>query len=85
MNMNVIMGAPEMDCFLANHLKEDLSYTYEIHDAPSEAKGRLNLALRVVSLKSGDDTRTWGQKESQDSVMRARHHEQLDKVRKGRY
>ncbi len=84
MSLNGLMGVKEMDCFLANHVKDELAFTYEIHEASAEAKGRVNYLLRIVALKSGDDTRTWEKKESLDSAQRARHHEQLEKVRKGR-
>src|SRR5437868_12430596 len=29
MSINLILSAPEMDCFLANHVKDNLSFTYE--------------------------------------------------------
>ena len=83
MTMNIIFAAPEMDCFLANHAKDDLQYTYEVHEIEhSDSKvERLNYAMRIVSLKSGDDTRTWADKETKDSALMQRHHEQLKKLR----
>jgi hypothetical protein len=83
MTMNVIYTAPEMDCFLANHAKDDLQITYEVHEIehPDSKVERLNYALRFVSLKNGDDTRTWAIKESVDPDLIKRHHEQLKKVR----
>jgi hypothetical protein len=83
--LHIIFAAPEMDCFLANHTKDDLQYTYEVHEIehPGLKAERLNYALRIVSLKSGDDTRTWAQKEAKDSVLMQRHHEQLKEVRGG--
>ncbi len=84
MVMNVILGVPEMDCFLANHAKDNLSFTYEIHESSTPGGQRQNLATRIVSLKSGDDTRTWATKEAQDSTIQARHHEVLAKLRAGK-
>jgi len=76
------MTVPEMDCFLANHAKDDLQYTYEVHevDHPDGKVERLNYALRIVSLKSGDDTKTWAEKEAKDSAVMERHHNQLKKM-----
>ena len=81
--LNEIMVVPETDCFLANHTKDDLQISYEIHEVTdSTAKAvRLNYATRIVSLKTGDDTRTWAAKEAKDSTMMQRHHEQLKKLR----
>jgi hypothetical protein len=42
---------------------------------------RLNYATRIVSLKTGDDTRNWADKEANDSTMMQRHHEQLKRER----
>ena len=83
MTLNIIFAAPEMDCFLANHSKDDLQYTYEVHEVehPDSKAERLNYALRIVSIKNGDDTRTWVIKEANDSELLKRHHEQLKKVR----
>ncbi len=83
MLMNAIMVVPEMDCFLANHAKEDLQISYEIHEvADSNSKAeRLNFAVRVVSLKTGDDTRTWAAKEAKDSTLMQMHHAQLKRIR----
>ncbi len=77
--------APEMDCFLSNHAKDGLRITYEIREGCTASKQeRVNIALRILSLKTGDDTKTWAEKESRDSTLAARHHEQLVKVRTGR-
>jgi len=83
MTMNIIYTVPEMDCFLANHAKDDLQYTYEVHEVehPDSKVERLNYALRIVSLKTGDDTKTWAQKEAKDWLLMQRHHEQLKKIR----
>ncbi|MDP4198715.1 MAG: hypothetical protein Q8922_13845 [Bacteroidota bacterium] len=82
--MNVLL-APEMDCFLANHAKDQLRITFEIRERENAGKTeKLNVALRIVSLKTGDDTKTWAEKESQDSTLLGLHHEQLVKVRAGR-
>jgi hypothetical protein len=82
--LNAVMTVPETDCFLANHAKDDLQISYEIREVmDSTAKTeRQNYALRIVSMKTGDDTRTWAAKESQDSAMMRDHHEQLKRERK---
>lgn len=78
--------APEMDCFLANHAKDGFRITYEIREGCTASKQeRVNIALRIVSLKTGDDTKTWAEKEQRDSTMMSRHHEQLQKIRSGKY
>jgi len=81
--ISVIFGAPEMDCFLANHAKDDLRLTYEIYDRQDSLGKtiRTSKATRIVSLKSGDDTKTWAAKEQADSSLLLRHHEQLKKAR----
>lgn len=84
MSLNLILGQPEMDCFLANHAKDNLSFIYEIHESKTSGEKRQNLVTRIVSLKSGDDTRNWAQKEATDSTTQARHHEVLAKLRAGR-
>jgi hypothetical protein len=83
MLLNEIMVVPEMDCFLANHTKDDLQISYEIHElTDSTAKTmRLNYATRIVSFKTGDDTRTWAAKEAKDSTIMQQHHEQLKRER----
>ena len=75
---------PEMDCFLANHAKEDLQITYEIREVNDTAKKKtehVNYLIRIVSLKTGDDTNTWAEKEKKDPKLLAAHHEELRKVR----
>ena len=74
--------APEMDCFLANHAKDQLRITYEIRERENAVK--INNAIRIVSLKTGDDTKTWSEREQRDSTLMSRHHEQLVKVRTGK-
>jgi hypothetical protein len=83
MLLNEIMVVPEMDCFLANHAKDDLQISYEIHElTDSTAKTvRVNYATRIISLKTGDDSRTWAAKEASDSTIMQRHHEQLKRER----
>jgi hypothetical protein len=80
--LNLINVVPETDCFLANHVKDDLQISFEIHELVDSAgkAERLNYATRIVSLKTGDDTKTWAEKEAKDSTMMQRHHEQLKKV-----
>ena len=80
--LNLIEVVPETDCFLANHVKDDLQISYEIHEVVDSAgkAERLNYATRIVSLKTGDDTKTWAEKEAKDSTMMQRYHEQLKKV-----
>ena len=41
---------------------------------------RTDVVERLVDPKSGDDTRTWLQKEQADSLMLRRHHETLKKL-----
>ena len=85
MTMNLIFGAPEMDCFIANHTGDDLRLTYAIYDhATSDGHERLNYAQRIVSLKSGDDTKTWAEKEQRDSSLLREHHRYLDRLRGGK-
>ena len=75
---------PAMDCFLANHMKDDLQVSYEIWEREREGKTvRVNNATRIVSLKTGDDTKNWAQKESGDAEMMKDHHEKLKEVRAG--
>ncbi len=83
--LNAVMIVPETDCFLANHVKDDLQISFEIHEtADSNNKAvRTNYATRIVSLKTGDDTRTWADKESKDSSMMQWHHEQLKREKFG--
>ena len=83
-NTKMIYGAPEMRCFIANHTKDDLQATYEIYEkeSPEGSTVRSSKLLRLVSLKSGDDTKTWLEKEQSDSTLAARHHEQLTKITK---
>ncbi|GEM_PF-2208398 len=80
MMLHAAMGAPEMACFLANHAKDELLVTYNIYDAAGD-RPRSYVATRIVSLKSGDDTRTWADRESKDSALAALHHEELLKLR----
>ncbi|SRR5579883_1012312 len=75
---------PEMDCFLANHAKDDLRVTYEIWERENNGKTeRINKAIRLVSLKSGDDTKTWSTKEANDAEALKDHHDKLKEVRAG--
>jgi hypothetical protein len=71
---------PEMDCFLANHPKDDLRVNYSVYDVvDSSGKKRLNKMDRIVSLRNGDDTKTWTEKEQANPELLARHHEALKK------
>lgn len=84
-DVKMIYGAPEMKCFVANHLKDDLRATYELYDRET-ADGstiRSSKLIRLISLRSGDDSKTWLEKEQSDSTLAARHHEQLAKVTQG--
>lgn len=74
-------GAPEMACFIANHDKEDLRLSYSTFERTdsSGATNRYYVADRIVSLKSGDDTISWLEKDVADS---AGHHLKLAKLRK---
>jgi hypothetical protein len=72
----------EMDCFLANHQKDPLRLTYEIYQSESDGKTVMwNKATRIVSLKTGDDTKNWKEKETADAEVASRHHEELKKLR----
>jgi len=85
MTVNVMLGASEMDCFLANHTHDDLRLEYNVYDRTTvNGHERLNYATRIVSLKTGDDTKNWADKEQRDSSVARDHHEQLAKVRPGR-
>ena len=73
----------EMDCFLANHQKDPLRISYEIYQRDDSGKTiTWNKATRIVSLKSGDDTKNWKEKESDNAELASRHHEALKKLRK---
>ena len=79
---NALMGAPEMDCFLANHTKDDLKVTYAIYTRENAGKEiRTNVVTRIVSLKTGDDTKTWALKEASDSTLAIMHHAELQRAR----
>ena len=72
----------EMECFLANHQKDPLRISYEIYQREVDGKTiTWNKATRIVSEKSGDDTKNWKEKESANPEMAARHHEVLKKLR----
>jgi hypothetical protein len=85
MTLNMLLGASEMDCFLANHRKDDLQLTYTVYDhETADSHERINYATRVSSLKSGDDTKNWSEKESSDSTRLRDHHLELEKIRSGK-
>jgi hypothetical protein len=78
---NFVIG-DEMDCFLANHQKDPLRISYEIYQREADGKTiTWNKATRIVSLKTGDDTKSWKGKESDDVKLATRHHEALKKLR----
>jgi hypothetical protein len=78
---NFVIG-DEMDCFLANHQKDPLRISYEIYQRADSGKTiTWNKATRIVSLKTGDDTKNWKVKESADAELAKRHHEELKKLR----
>jgi hypothetical protein len=85
MTLNMVLGAPEMDCFLANHPKDDLRLTYTVYDrTTADGHERVNYATRIVSLKTGDDTKDWAEKELRDSALVRTHHHELQKLRDGK-
>ena len=78
---NFVIG-DEMDCFLANHQKDPLRISYEIYQREDSGKTiTWNKATRIISLKTGDDTKNWKQKENADPELVEEHHEELRKLR----
>jgi len=78
MDIRITAKAPELQCFLVNHLQGDLRVRYAIYQNESTGHAvRTNYLLELVSLSTGDNLKEWPAKELADTTAFRIHHEKL--------
>ena len=83
MEMKCVMTEPGTDLFFASHAKDDLKVTYQVRDVTITGGKTewLNFAMKIRSLKTGDDAQGWQQKMASDTALLQSCQEQLRKLR----
>jgi hypothetical protein len=76
--IRIQMHVPELRCYLANHVKQDLRLDYSVYESEdSSGEYRTNIGERLLSMKTGEELSDWLAKELADPDALERHHKKL--------